>query len=420
MMPKQALIVDDSQLAQFVLKKMLREEAIAAECSGSAEDALEYLKTNKPDIIFLDHTMPGMNGLEVLEVIKQDSSTRHIPVMMYTSQEDRRYAEKAMALGAIDVLPKQLKRPDLHRILITLDADKKFDSPQLIDNEHEFLEQIVYDAEEALKHETWQQRFKQAFEEHRENSAEQIQQLNERIDRLMLHQEEQPLKRQILWNNIFWMTLFCLVLGVFAYIYTQQHEALNTLSSQNNQNSNTAIAQETLNTPVPTTPEVAIDNENLDISNSEDLAELEEYFNTNSIPFGELLLGSRALAILEEINTILSTETFKGLVLITPLDSTFCVTTNELGQPVLPEASVLASQCELVSNNPEIIANLSVELQQFMNTQNASNQEYQYLIAPIVNNLTDLPEINETTTAEQWNSVATNNRRIQIEFQPAL
>jgi len=361
-----------------------------------------------------------MNGLEVLAVIKEDPSTRDIPVMMYTSQEDKRYAEKAIALGAIEVLPKQLKRPDLHRILITLDNKNKFDPIQHIDSENDFLEQIVYDAEEALKHETWQQRFKQAFEEHRENSAEQIQQLNERIDRLMLHQEEQPLKRQILWNNIFWMTLFCLVLGVFAYIYTQQQEALNTLSSQNNQNSNTAIAQETLNTPVPTTPEVAIDNENLDISNSEDLAELEEYFNTNSIPFGELLLGSRALAILEEINTILRTETFKGLVLITPLDSTFCVTTNELGQPVLPEASVLASQCELVSNNPEIIANLSVELQQFINTQNASNQEYQYLIAPIVNNLTDLPEINETTTAEQWNSVATNNRRIQIEFQPAL
>ena len=418
MMPKQALIVDDSQLAQFVLKKMLREEAIAAECSGSAEDALEYLKTNKPDIIFLDHTMPGMNGLEVLEVIKQDSSTRHIPVMMYTSQEDRRYAEKAMALGAIDVLPKQLKRPDLHRILITLDADKKFDSPQLIDNEHEFLEQIVYDAEEALKHETWQQRFKQAFEEHRENSAEQIQQLNERIDRLMLHQEEQPLKRQILWHNMFWMALFCLVIAVFTYIYIKQQEALNDLSTQNDRLISLPLVKDFLDNEAPA--EISADDVNLDISDTEDLAELEEYFNTNTIPFGELLLGSRALAILEEINTILSTETFKGLVLITPLDSTFCVTTNELGQPVLPEASVLASQCELVSNNPEIIANLSVELQQFINTQNASNQDYQYLIAPIVNNLTDLPEINETTTAEQWNSVATNNRRIQIEFQPAL
>ena len=418
MMPKQALIVDDSQLAQFVLKKMLREEAIAAECSGSAEDALEYLKTNKPDIIFLDHTMPGMNGLEVLEVIKQDSSTRHIPVMMYTSQEDRRYAEKAMALGAIDVLPKQLKRPDLHRILITLDADKKFDSPQLIDNEHEFLEQIVYDAEEALKHETWQQRFKQAFEEHRENSAEQIQQLNERIDRLMLHQEEQPLKRQILWHNMFWMALFCLVIAVFTYIYIKQQEALNDLSTQNDRLISLPLVKDFLDNEAPA--EISADDVNLDISDTEDLAELEEYFNTNTIPFGELLLGSRALAILEEINTILSTETFKGLVLITPLDSTFCVTTNELGQPVLPEASALASQCELVSNNPEIIANLSVELQQFINTQNASNQDYQYLIAPIVNNLTDLPEINETTTAEQWNSVAANNRRIQIEFQPAL
>jgi len=87
MMPKHALIVDDSQLAQFVLKKMLQEEAITAECSGSAEEALEYLKINKPDIIFLDHTMPGMNGLEVLKLLKKDTETRDIPVMMTYSNK---------------------------------------------------------------------------------------------------------------------------------------------------------------------------------------------------------------------------------------------------------------------------------------------------------------------------------------------
>jgi len=399
MMPKHALIVDDSQLAQFVLKKML--------------------KTNKPDIIFLDHTMPGMNGLEVLELIKDDASTRDIPVMMYTSQEDQRYAEKALALGAIEVLPKQLKRPDLHRILITLDENRTFDTNKHLDSENEFLEQIVYDAEEALKHETWQQRFKHAFEEHREHSAEQIEHLNERIDRLMLHQEEQPLKRQILWHNMFWMTLFCLVLVVFGFIYILQQQALDALSAQNNRLIGTPFVQGN-NTPEATTPEITEEDINLDIINTSDLQELEDYFNSNNIPFGELLLGSRVLAKLEEINTVLSDETFKGLVLITPFDSTFCVRTNNLGQPTLPDASVLASECEFISNSSDIIANISVELQQFINTQNASNQDYQFLIAPIENNLADLPTINETTTAAQWNDVAANNRRIQFEFQPAL
>lgn len=418
MMPKHALIVDDSQLAQYVLKKMLKEEDIDAECSASAEEALDYLKSNKPDVIFLDHTMPGMNGLELLKLLKNDAVTQEIPVMMYTSQEDQRYTEKAIDLGAIEVLPKQLKRPDLHRVLITLDDGQQDVKPILYQEDNNELEQVIYDAEEALKHETWQQRFKQAFEEHRETSSEQIQQLNERLDRLMLHQDQLPHKRQMFWNNIFWMLLFCIALGVFAFIYTQQQQELNVFKNGIN-STPTAI---TPTQSIGSTTETSItEDQNViasDINN--DLEELQDYFNINRIPFSEVLLGSSVLEVLEEVNTILSNENFKGVIVITPLESTFCIARDELGEPTLLGGEALVSQCEFTVVNTELSENISVEVQQFINTQNANNDEYQYIIAGIENNRANLPEITETTSATAWNNAAANNRRIQFEFQPTL
>ena len=69
---KKALIVDDSKLAQFVLKNMLIQHKIEVDMTESAEEALGYLSRRKPDVIFMDHTMPGMDGLQALKAIKDD------------------------------------------------------------------------------------------------------------------------------------------------------------------------------------------------------------------------------------------------------------------------------------------------------------------------------------------------------------
>jgi len=117
MLEKKALVVDDSKLALFVLEKMLTEESLAVDTAGSAVEALGYLVHNKPDVIFLDHSMPGMNGLEALKIIKDNPDTATIPVMMYTSKEGEVYVSQARALGAIDILPKQLQPVVLHNVL---------------------------------------------------------------------------------------------------------------------------------------------------------------------------------------------------------------------------------------------------------------------------------------------------------------
>ncbi|MFL2546576.1 MAG: response regulator [Candidatus Rariloculaceae bacterium] len=105
-MAKTALIVDDSASARFVLGGMLEEQALSVDTAASGEEALEYLRHGRPDVIFMDHMMPGMDGFQALEAIKENPATATIPVMMYTSQEGEVYVGQARALGAIGVLPK--------------------------------------------------------------------------------------------------------------------------------------------------------------------------------------------------------------------------------------------------------------------------------------------------------------------------
>ena len=112
-----ALVVDDSRMARYVLSKMLKEQGINVDTVESAEEALGYLCNNIPDMIFMDHTMPGMDGFQAIRAIKNDPKTASIPIMMYTSKEGDVYMNQARALGAVDVLPKQLKPIQLVQVL---------------------------------------------------------------------------------------------------------------------------------------------------------------------------------------------------------------------------------------------------------------------------------------------------------------
>lgn len=119
-MLKQALIVDDSRSACRFLAKLLAEHGVGSESVNSAEDALDYLRTKKPDVIFLDHNMPGMDGLETVKIIKSNPETATIPVLMYTTQEGEVYLGQARALGAVDVLLKESVHERLEESLAKL------------------------------------------------------------------------------------------------------------------------------------------------------------------------------------------------------------------------------------------------------------------------------------------------------------
>jgi len=117
---KRALIVDDSRSARVILSRMLEQHGLAVDTAESAEQALEYLRQNRPDVIFMDHLMPGMDGFQAVQAIKGDPQTATIPLMMYTSQEGELYVSQARALGAVGVLPKTVRPVDVSRVLYQL------------------------------------------------------------------------------------------------------------------------------------------------------------------------------------------------------------------------------------------------------------------------------------------------------------
>ena len=119
-MAKRALIVDDSKSARLFLARMLEKYEIDVDNAENAEAAIEYLAHHRPDVIFMDHLMPGMDGFQAVQAIKNNPLTATIPIMMYTSQEGELYLGQARALGAVGVLPKQIKPTDVSKVLYQL------------------------------------------------------------------------------------------------------------------------------------------------------------------------------------------------------------------------------------------------------------------------------------------------------------
>ncbi|MCX7035081.1 MAG: response regulator [Proteobacteria bacterium] len=125
---KRALVVDDSRSARAFLTRLLDKYGLEVHPAESAEAAIQYLTTGQPDVIFMDHLMPGMDGFQAVQAIKANPMTASIPIVMYTSQEGELYLGQARALGAFGVLPKQIKPADIAAVLqqLNLIEERRF------------------------------------------------------------------------------------------------------------------------------------------------------------------------------------------------------------------------------------------------------------------------------------------------------
>ncbi len=116
------LLIDDSKVTRYALRIELKNRGIDVDTAESAEAALEILKSRVPDAILMDHIMPGLNGLEALEIIRADPRTAHVPIVLCTSQEDSDFAAAAQKKGVLAVLPKSLAAERLTDIIACLEA----------------------------------------------------------------------------------------------------------------------------------------------------------------------------------------------------------------------------------------------------------------------------------------------------------
>ncbi len=107
------LIVDDSRLIAHVAKTMLTKRGHEIIVAQDGKAGLEAAKSEKPDIILLDVIMPIMDGYEVCEHLKEDDSTKEIPIIMVTSQAEAADKVKGLELGALDYVTKPFDEAEL-------------------------------------------------------------------------------------------------------------------------------------------------------------------------------------------------------------------------------------------------------------------------------------------------------------------
>ena len=108
------LIIDDEAPIRRVLRDILENENYQVEDVSSGEEALQQVKEQDFDAIFCDIKMTGMDGLETLQAIRQESD---VPFIMLSGHASIDEAVEAIKIGAYDFISKP---PDLNRLLITL------------------------------------------------------------------------------------------------------------------------------------------------------------------------------------------------------------------------------------------------------------------------------------------------------------
>lgn len=129
MSQRTALVVDDSRSARFALRKYLEGQAFRVETADSAHAAYQVLEQLRPDLIFLDHVMPGEDGIEALRHLKSDPATAAIPVVICSSNEGSSFVAAARSQGAADVLQKPPTAEQLRLILDQIESTGSADEP---------------------------------------------------------------------------------------------------------------------------------------------------------------------------------------------------------------------------------------------------------------------------------------------------
>ncbi len=112
-MKKHILVVDDEIGALTLIGIMLERGGFSVMKAKDANSALAVLNQSTPDMIILDVMMPGMNGIDLCQVIRQREETAGTPVLILSARGDAESVMRGMEAGANDYLPKPILHHDL-------------------------------------------------------------------------------------------------------------------------------------------------------------------------------------------------------------------------------------------------------------------------------------------------------------------
>lgn len=112
-MKEKILIVEDEKDIAKMLVYNLEKEGFRTVATRDGEEALELVRTERPDFIILDLMLPGMDGLEVCKHLKKDSKTAFIPIIILTAKSKEADKVVGLELGADDYVTKPFSPREL-------------------------------------------------------------------------------------------------------------------------------------------------------------------------------------------------------------------------------------------------------------------------------------------------------------------
>jgi two-component system alkaline phosphatase synthesis response regulator PhoP len=114
MAKEKILVVDDEEDILELLSFNLSREGYRISCTASGEEALRMAQSEAPDLMLLDLMLPGIDGLEATRILKSDTGTMNIPIVMLTAKGEEADIVTGLELGAEDYITK----PFSTRVLI--------------------------------------------------------------------------------------------------------------------------------------------------------------------------------------------------------------------------------------------------------------------------------------------------------------
>jgi len=442
---KVALIVDDSKLAQFVLRKMLLEYELIVDSVDSAEEAMEYLIAKKPDVIFMDHTMPGMDGLQAVKVIKDSPETASIPIMMYTSKSDGVFVNQARKLGAIEVLPKELKSIELEKALSKLeltnhDTTSTIDesvTPEAsdaiyahtnsktidVDNVGDLNEvsRLVKDAEAAFEKETLKQFVQQELNKQQELIEDRFDYISQNLDYLRDNNSDNLEAQGFNFTNLFWPLLSIIALGFFGFMYYQQSQSIEKLHSSYQEglsfiNQNIHSAEKNTISP-PDKSDIA--SRSVKASTKEIVTAIGLGLNSyNTVAYDEIYLGEAVIEKLESMLVPLSRAGFFGEIEISVHSGSFCLSSNSEGNLVLPKQGASLGDCQVFE---PVIEGERLSTEAFQDViEGINNAENGLTVSVVVLGASQPINVypnGGNVSATEWNRAAQKNNRVEFTFR---
>ncbi len=439
-MRKTALIVDDSKTARVVLEKMLETHDLDVDHADSAESALSYLGENRPDIIFMDHEMPGMDGFEAVSAIKKNPATATIPIMMYTAQEGELYVGQARALGAVGVLPKEVEPVELVKVLESLrvigeDAERRehYDEAEddYVTGEYPSLERFDQDLG-VLIQELFDQQRAILRRDLRDSQARIAARVADEIKHPDAAEDDQGEQRWLERNRTRVSQGVLVIAAVFAvcfaWLYWKAEQSGETLLRQNIKLQRALESR----TEMGTRGILEIDQqrteygEALESARAVALRSLEWAVNqTSEYDFDEMPLGDFRLSVVSELASRLAQLEFSGVVRIESHVGNFCMSTSATDGYTLPDTELMADQCDQIGFGPseadELGQRQSVAFANFIDlADERDGGTIRYEIVSLGNSspLSPYPVTAAGILASEWNRIAAGNNRVEISLYP--